>query len=220
MGQEVLTDKQRAVMRAVAAAPELQHFYLSGGTALAAYYLSHRLSDDLDFFAAANPDPIFLRSFAAALTSAIGATAMRFQRLYERNQFFFALPEGELKVEFTHYPFPPLEKPMRRDGILIDSARDIAANKLAALLDRFDPKDFVDLYFLLQEFGLEKIRNDTEKKFGATIDPIFLGSELAKARRIAALPRMLRPLTISELQNFYTGLARQLQGEIFSADAS
>jgi predicted nucleotidyltransferase component of viral defense system len=29
----------------------LRFFYLTGGTALAAYYLRHRLSEDLDFFA-------------------------------------------------------------------------------------------------------------------------------------------------------------------------
>ncbi|OHA02019.1 MAG: hypothetical protein A3C11_00045 [Candidatus Sungbacteria bacterium RIFCSPHIGHO2_02_FULL_49_12] len=216
MEQDILTENQRAVIREVAAAPELRGFYLSGGTALAAYYLKHRLSDDLDFFSAENPDPIFLRAFAETVKSSVGATAVRFQRLYERNQFFFMLPGDELKVEFTRYPFSQLEKLSEHDGIKIDSLRDIAANKLAALLDRFDPKDFVDLYFLLQKFDLTHIRTDTEKKFGALIDPLFLGGELAKARRIAALPKMILPLAIAELQKFYADLAQTLTPSIFS----
>jgi predicted nucleotidyltransferase component of viral defense system len=38
--------------------------------------------------------------------------------------------------------------------VRVDSEYDIAANKLMALVDRFDPKDCVDLYFLLQKFLL------------------------------------------------------------------
>jgi dihydrofolate reductase len=53
MGQAILTETQQAVIAAVAAEPRLANFYLSGGTALAGYYLRHRLSDDLNFLAAA-----------------------------------------------------------------------------------------------------------------------------------------------------------------------
>ena len=219
MGQEILTAAQQTALRAVAATPDLRHFYLSGGTALAAYHLWHRFSDDLDFFTAGDADAMFLRAFAEKLKTALGATAARFQRLYDRNQFFFRLradaPE-ELKIEFTRYPFPQFEEPSLHDGVRIDGLRDIAANKLAALLDRFEPKDFVDFYFLLRRFTLADIRRDAEKKFGTAIDPIALGGELMKAKRIAALPRMVEPLTIEELTNFYVAQARETGRAVFS----
>ena len=50
MEQTILTDIQRQVLTEVANEPFLRDFYLSGGTALSAYYLLHRISDDLDFF--------------------------------------------------------------------------------------------------------------------------------------------------------------------------
>src|SRR5262249_5228082 len=50
MGKETLRDWQRTAIEYVFAQPDAATFYLTGGTALAAFYLNHRVSDDLDFF--------------------------------------------------------------------------------------------------------------------------------------------------------------------------
>ncbi len=51
MGKTLLTALQQKACMAIASDPVVKRqFYLSGGTALAEYYLHHRLSDDLDFF--------------------------------------------------------------------------------------------------------------------------------------------------------------------------
>ena len=215
MEQEILTPPQKTVIGAVASEPKLANFYLSGGTALAGYYLFHRLSDDLDFFIVADPDSIFLHGFAKELKETLGAANVRFEKRYDRNQFFFAVDSQELKVEFTTYPFQQLEKPLFRDGINIDSLRDIAANKLMALLDRFDPKDFADLFFILQERKLEDIWKDAEKKFAIKISHLFLGGEFAKVRRIEALPKMIKSLRINELKAYFEKLVRSLEQNIF-----
>jgi hypothetical protein len=44
-----------------------------------------------------------------------------------------------LNVEFTRYPFPRFDSRSVVDGIQID--------KLIAMADRHDPKDYVDVYF-------------------------------------------------------------------------
>lgn len=215
MGEKVLTSQQEAVIATVAAAPELTEFYLTGGTALAAYYLEHRRSDDLDFFSFSAPDALFLHAFANRLEALLGAEHTRFQKLYDRYQFFFIGADGELKVEFAHYPFVQLEPALVRGAVRVDSARDIAANKLMAILDRFDPKDFVDLYFLLVDHSLAYIRRDAQLKFGTTVDPVFLGGELAKVRRIEALPNMIKALTVAELKQFFADRAVELAPEVF-----
>ena len=47
----ILTENQIRLLKIVQADEYLcKHFYLTGGTALAEYYLQHRLSEDLDFF--------------------------------------------------------------------------------------------------------------------------------------------------------------------------
>ena len=190
-------------------------FYLSGGTALAACYFQHRISDDLDFFVFNEPDKIFLHGFAEKLKTIVSADSMRFERLYDRNQFFFIVRNEESKVEFTKYPFEQLEKQIVCKNIKVDSLRDIAANKLMALLDRFDPKDFIDLYFVLQNFNLQETRKDVERKFGIKVDNIFLGGELAKVKNIEALPKMLKPLSIKELKKIFSKLAEELAPQIF-----
>lgn len=214
MSGKILTKTQKKVIKIVAGEPKLEGFYLTGGTALAGFYLKHRLSDDLDFFTSKPPDSIFLHSFADKIKQALDAKSVRFEKIYDRNQFFFDFEKTELKLEFTLYPFTQLEKPKTIGGIKIDSLRDIAANKLMAMLDRFDPKDFVDLFFLLKKFKLQEVRRDAEKKFGAKIDNIFLGGELMKSQRIGALPKMQKPLTIEKIKKFFaeqaSGLAKNV----------
>lgn len=208
--KEILTANQKKAIELVAKEPRLSNFYLSGGTALAAFHLRHRFSDDLDFFSFEPIDGQFLHKFIKCVEKKLGAKSTRYERIFDRNLFFLKLNDGELKIEFSQYPFKQLSKVELQRCLRVDSLRDIAANKLMALLDRFDPKDFVDLFFLLHQFSLEKIKKDAEKKFGSKIDNIFLGSELAKAQRIKALPMMLRPLTINELKVFFIELARQV----------
>lgn len=216
MGQEILTPEQRQVIVAVASDVQLaKRFYLTGGTALAAYYLHHRVSDDLDFFSYEPVDGIYIHSFMETVRVGLTADSIRFEKLFDRNLFFLDLgARGELKLEFTRYPFPQLEQPVSYDGILVDHLRDITANKLMAMLDRFDPKDFVDLFFLLKKSGLEEAVRDTETKFGATLDSFFVGSELMKVTRVEALPRMIAPLTPGELREFFISLARNLKPQI------
>lgn len=210
MEQEILTELQKKVIKMVAEEPNLAGFYLSGGTALAACYLKHRYSDDLDFFSFDDPDSIFLHSFAEKIKNVISADEIRYEKKYDRNLFYFLTGKEELKIEFTKYPFTRLEESELWNGIKVDSKRDVAANKLMALLDRFDPKDFVDFYYLLQDYPLDQIRQDAQTKFGVKIDDLFLGGELAKVKRIEALPKMIKPLAIEDLKNFFTEKAKEL----------
>lgn len=214
MEQNVLTDIQKKALIAVASEPKLNDFYLTGGTALTAYYFQHRFSDDLDFFTATEPDKQFLHIFAEKLKTVIGADTYRFEHPFDRNIFLFPTAGGELKIEFTYYPFQQLETPSLRDGIHVDSLVDISANKIMTLIDRFDPKDFVDLFFILKKKTLDETRRNMEKKFNLTVEALTLGSELAKAQRIEALPKMVKSLTVEELKTFFAELAKTLRKEV------
>lgn len=51
MGKTILTPRQLDFLECVQLEPSLiKRFYLTGGTALAEFYLKHRLSEDLDLF--------------------------------------------------------------------------------------------------------------------------------------------------------------------------
>ncbi len=217
MGQTILTKEQIRVLELFAKDAILsREYYLSGGTALSEYYLHHRDSDDLDFFAEKKTDAVVIEKFINELTLHFGTSPARMERIHDRRLFFLNTKNTELKLEFSFYPFQTLDTRQEKNGVQIDSLRDIRANKLAALLDRFEPKDFVDLYFLLQQSTLEEIRSDVEKKFGITVSSLTLGGELAKIRRVVILPRMRVPLTIEELKKFFTTLAKTLKRDVIS----
>lgn len=51
MGQTILTPKQSEFLELAQSEGQIvKHFYLTGGTALAEFYLHHRLSEDIDLF--------------------------------------------------------------------------------------------------------------------------------------------------------------------------
>ncbi len=118
-----------------------------------------------------------------------------------------------MKVEFTKYPFPSLEARVVVEDVRIDSCRDILANKLMALTDRRDFKDYLDLYFLLREspmFTLSEAIQQTQKKFGIKgIDHILKGKFLEALPPQGELP-MLRSYDPAALASFYKSLARDL----------
>jgi len=126
----------------------------------------------------------------------------------------------ELKIEFTYYPFAQIAEGQDINGLQVDSLEDMSANKLMALFDRIEPKDFVDIYFIIQKAGisLEQILANVNKKFQFSFEPLTLGSEFAKVRTMKELPRMKTPFSLDELKKFYEGLAVNLQRNIFDED--
>ena len=219
MEQTILTKDQELVLTLIGNDTSIKDlFYLSGGTALAAFYLGHRYSDDLDFFTDITDFPqLAVERIAEDIRRKAGAEKTEYQRLYDRRIFFFKKADEELKVEFTSYPFVSLHPHIKQNNMQVDSLEDLAANKMMALMDRIEPKDFVDLYFLLHEsnFTLDLLRELVERKFHLIINPITLGAELAKARLITQLPRMVKSLTLEELKKFFTQCAKQLRPDIF-----
>lgn len=63
-------------------------------------------------------------------------------------------PDGyNLKVDFAYYPCKQVESTTLVDAITVGSKLDIAVNKTVASSQRTDVKDFVDLYFLLDDWS-------------------------------------------------------------------
>lgn len=219
MGKTILTPLQKNAIKIIAQCADIPRlFYLTGGTALAEFYLQHRFSDDLDFFTNTVEFPTqAVESAVEKVRKALGADEVRYRRAYDRRMFFFPIASEELKIEFTYYPFAPIHQPSDIQGLGVDSLEDIAANKLMALFDRIEPKDFADLFFILKEteITVPKLRELLATKFHLRPEAVTLGSEFAKVRSLEALPKMIKPLTIAELKQFFSDQARELAPEIF-----
>lgn len=207
----VLTRRQKALLSAFCKCPFRAAFYLTGGTALSAFYLQHRSSEDLDFF---TDQEIGVEEILGFLNSLSNVREVRFEKKFDRKLFLLAYSDGEvLKAEFTRYPFARLEAGMQVDEITVDSLKDILANKLAAITDRRDPKDFVDVYAALKsgpDLTLFQMILLAETKFGVRgIGHILKGRFLEEMPSVEGL-RLRQPISREELKAFYRGQAEQL----------
>ena len=138
---DLLTPLQRNVLDALFAEEAFaSSFYLTGGTALAAFYLFHRYSDDLDLFTNDQPLEVVwptLQQLLPQLGLTVESRTPQFIRLQH--------PEG-LRVDVVHdVPFR-VGVPVRQGTWLIDTLENITLNKVTAIQGRLDVKDYVDLY--------------------------------------------------------------------------
>lgn len=90
-----------------------------------------------------------------------------YTKQFDQNLFQIKLQDASLlKVEFTFYPLKNLEEPHMIEGLRVDSFLDIVVNKMWAIADRTDAKDFVDLYYALKKgnLSLNRLMGLAEKK--------------------------------------------------------
>ena len=74
-----------------------------------------------------------------------------------------------------------------------------------------EPKDYVDLYFILKEkCSIWDLIEIVRVKFKLELDLISLGGDFMNAEKIKFLPQMLKPLTIEELKTFFKLQAKKL----------
>ncbi|MFN2242299.1 MAG: nucleotidyl transferase AbiEii/AbiGii toxin family protein, partial [Anaerolineae bacterium] len=90
-------------------------------------------------------------------------------------------------------------------------------NKLSALFDRAEPKDFVDVYFVVREFLPfdQLVRLARRKHVG--MDDYWLAMALAQVESVKVLPQMVKPLSLDELNTFFLARAKELMDQ---ADAA
>lgn len=166
------------------------NFYLTGGTALAEFYLHHRLSEDLDFFSEHEFDP---QSISVVL---------------KKNQ----------KATFTYFPFTRIEQKEKIGELFIDSLIDIAVNKIFTIYQKPRSRDFIDLYLILThspELTIDSLIEKAQIKFDHYIDPVQLGAQYMKAKELKDYPRMLEKFDESMWQNFFIKEAEKLSEKVF-----
>jgi predicted nucleotidyltransferase component of viral defense system len=207
-----LADWQFEALDAVKRSPLARELVFGGGAALAAAYLHHRLSADLDFFSMREIEPAELRPVIRSLTRK--GTAVEQRSIGPRRSLVLLHEENEFgRIDFAYYPYDPIDRRPRWHGLQLESLIDMTVNKVQAVLTRFQARDFVDLYFLLREGpekDLERLLDFVRAKFDVGADRLALAERFLMARDITELPRMLRPVEIAELVAFFDEQARVL----------
>ncbi len=209
----VLGDEHRRVLRVAAQVLAQRGFELAGGTALAAAYLGHRRSDDLDFFSLG----IRVGDAADEFAKACKQDGLSVQRsASDERPSFVRMWVAGIKVEIGQdSPFQLAKSKSTVEGMPVRSLRDLAADKTLALFGRATTRDFVDVYMLEVRYGLDKLMEVAKAK-----DPGFNRSWFAKAlQQVERVdPKdvaMLVPLDFEQMkQAFLSDAQRLVQAEM------
>lgn len=129
--------------------PELNNFYLVGGTALA-LQIGHRLSIDLDFFTNYDFDIEIIEEL-------LQNKYQNCKTLVKVANSTLIMSINEIKVDFIKYRYPIIDEILVHENIKMFGKKDIAAMKLSAISQRGEKKDFYDLYYLLNDYSFNEM---------------------------------------------------------------
>ncbi|MGA9208313.1 MAG: nucleotidyl transferase AbiEii/AbiGii toxin family protein, partial [Terriglobales bacterium] len=200
---EVVTDSTAGALRVLQDAKLLDRFYLAGGTGLALQF-GHRLSRDLDFFAAELFDEDSLLQQLQALAD--------FSLVAKSPHTLHATIQGS-KVSFLGYAYPVLFPFSQFLQVPVADPRDIACMKISAIGSRGTKRDFVDLYISAQRFGLSNLLQWFDRKYAQTSHNrlhILKSLTFFDDAERDPMPHMLVPLDWNEVKQFFRRDAPQL----------
>jgi hypothetical protein len=172
----VLTPLQQQVARIVASLPQARRFALAGGAALVVARVVDRSTKDLDFFGPSADD---VHSLLEALEPALANAGLTVHR--ERITPSFVrltvtadndATEVDLAADARMRPAEP--GPL---GPML-ALEELAADKLLALFDRAQARDFIDVAALVERFGLNRLCSLAKEKdagFSRTVLRDMLG---------------------------------------------
>lgn len=192
-----------------ALAPELA---FGGGAALSAIHLHHRTSEDLDFFLMRPLDPQEVEQVGRAL--ATKTTRVDLEVVGPRTSLVLRRASGPFgRIDFAYYPFDPIGRRTSWRGFAVESLIDMTVNKVQAILTRQQPRDFVDLYFLLQEGPerrLDRLLDLARAKFDVGAHPMGLAARLLLVHDVRELPNMIRHVKLQDLVAFFEAKVQEL----------
>lgn len=184
-----------------------QHFYLTGGTALAEYYLQHRHSEDLDFFT----HTLTIENIDAEVEAAFTQHNLTWKKIRSSPTFRRYLVTGELQIDIVRDIDFRVGAPELHGHFMIDTPKNIAVNKITAMYGRLEPKDYIDLYFLLDRYDFDFFDLfELGKNKDAGLEFFQWAKIIADVDTFRVLPRMIKTVKIETLQKSFHQLRKTI----------
>ena len=209
-----VSESQREILLQLITEPTIEeHFFLTGGTALSAFYLHHRMSNDLDLFSLQQVNlpelGFWIRGFWPGESVVI-----------KEGPHFLSCLILETKIDLVIDPLSidenrPIEFFENGHQLQIDTIQGIVSNKLCACVSRTEPKDYVDLYAIfkrLPEFEYETVYAMAKKKDAIFDDPPTVAFQLEEGialikEKPEIIPQLRMPFDYDEFFTFHEDLA-------------
>lgn len=150
-----------SVLKDLMELPELEKFFLVGGTCLALRY-GHRTSVDIDLFSTINFDnDVIISAIAKKIDGFVSRTS---------NNIGIFRYINELKIDLVkHHYFKQIDAPVVEENIRMFGNRDLMAMKVFAILKRAHKKKFYDVAELLNHYSIKNFIEAYELKYPSAI---------------------------------------------------
>jgi predicted nucleotidyltransferase component of viral defense system len=214
----IITDLQKEILLIFSKLPDSEMFYLTGGTALAEFFLGHRRSFDLDIF---TTEKELIIPFSYTLENEVGKRGIlkvirRFKTIVE---FEVSDKEKSTRIQLAcDSPFR-LGKPLDSDiGVKVNDYEDLIVDKLLAFFGRAEPRDAIDLFFILKTEDFWRMVELAKQK-DPGFDLYWLALALHKVKEfpddINDWPvEMIKEINIKELKNLFLNLSKEIMAKI------
>ncbi len=181
-------------------------FFLTGGTALSAFYLAHRESQDLDLFSLKEFDTLKMQKLIEGIASETSAEinysfrSQTFNEIYLKNK----IQNWTQKIDIVQ------EQPLHMgdlsliENIRIDSLLNIATNKILAIFGRLEPKDYIDLFFICEKTDLNFSETfELAKKKDTGLNEFYFANIIADVDNLPLLPPLKTEFSKDKFLKFY-----------------
>jgi predicted nucleotidyltransferase component of viral defense system len=218
---EILERIQKEILNILKDLPDVEAFYLTGGTALSAFYLGHRKSNDIDLFTSVEE---LISPFSLKIEDVLkkrNFSVKRSRGFHSFVELFVNSPEESTIIHIaldSPFRFEQAADSKEFPGLKTDGLIDIATNKLLALFGRATLRDFLDVYFLIKERFIKSELIEKAKIKDPGLDIYWLGIALERINEFPDdSPEMLlliKPCNMKELQRFFNEWREEIYKEI------
>lgn len=209
----ILYPHQTRILTLFFSAPFSKTFFLTGGTALSAFYLAHRESQDLDFFSLEIFNTMALRTTMQEIAQQTKSKMIISQRSQTYNEIFLE-NKGEdwkQKIDIVQEQPKHFGDLVKIENIIVDSLINIATNKILAVFGRLEVKDYIDLYMICTKTNLtfEKIF-DLAKQKDTGLSEFYFASTILNVEKFQTFPKLKVTFDRSAFVKFYLDLSTKL----------
>lgn len=194
-----------------------RHFFLTGGTALAGFYLGHRKSEDLDFFTIDRFDALELEKMITQLAESVAATIKTKVKTAAYYEVYLENSTANFVQRLDFVQEQPVLFGERQviDQVIVDSLENIASNKILTIYGRLEPKDYLDFYYIQQQapFDFDSLFEKTKQK-DTGLHEFYFSNIIADVEKIKQFPKTLIPFQPADLIKFYLRLSERMLQKI------
>lgn len=209
----VLLPHQVSILQQFFSSLLTRSFFLTGGTALSAFYFGHRESKDFDLFSMEPFNAQQVRTLVEKIASELGSiveakvVTTDYQELYLHHSQDAWTQRIDIVAEQPKH-FGMITKV---DAVRVDSLENIGSNKILTLFGRFEPKDYVDFYTLVTQTKLTfDDLFELAKRKDTGLSEFYLANSIASVDKIETWPSMRIPFDRKAMIAYYQNLAKEL----------